>query len=68
MMGHDAMRQSVFYQPPHRAPGTHHVSLDVWDAASAHGRRTWTFRIVAAQRTRVTQRRGDGAVVWHVGS
>jgi hypothetical protein len=60
MMDRDAMHQNVFYQPARLAPDTHHVSLDVWDAAGAHGRRTWTFCIVAAQPTRVTQRRGTG--------
>jgi hypothetical protein len=52
MMGRDALHQSVFYQPPHLAPSTHHAALTVWDAAGASARRTWTFRIVAAPRTR----------------
>jgi hypothetical protein len=68
MMGRDALHQSVFYQQPARlAPGTHHVSLDVRDAAGAHGRRTWTFCIVAAQPTRDATP-GDGAMVCHVGT
>ena len=52
MMGRDALHQSVFYQPPRLAPGTHHAALTVWDAAGASARRTWTFRIVAAPPTR----------------
>ena len=52
MMGRDALHQSVFYQPPRLAPGIHHAALTVWDAAGASAWRTWSFRIVAALRTR----------------
>jgi hypothetical protein len=52
MMGRDALHQSIFYQPAHLAPGTHRAALAARDAAGAYARRTWTFRIVAASRTR----------------
>ena len=51
MMGRDALHQSVFYQPAHLAPGTHHAALTAWDAAGAYARRTWTLCIRAASHT-----------------
>ena len=44
MMGRDDSHQSVFSQPLHLAPGTHHVYLIAWDSAGRAGRRRWAFR------------------------